>query len=472
MKITGHRLSVVSMTLIFAFVFSACFHDAELNTEYITEFHQTYFGDKKEPLKTGEVRLYVDYSRCVSQAMKDGSTFYRDMLPILQRATMYYSIKGDSVLVESSIKSSTDIYSELDHNIEEIDCANIPLAAEMIANGNSEAILVTDGEYYPTADKTFHHVDAYLHKAFNKWLSLGREIFIYCEPYIEIHKGQQYSKKRFYFVFTDSEVKGNVYDIIVNQLPNIENRTDVLQYHLTSSHSLLSTEGHSSSSIPNESLSAKLLDACGYYEVQDWSELSWENIKKYIIEAVDDETGNALKNGEPIISGLSLDRNTNGSCFRIDDIYLEVSNLTELYQQYCDARDAGQKPAQILSENPLVDIKSHRMNDFMILDQDEFKRTGKIVIFFDKDNFDPTNLHGKSSNLLKIDIKVRQFTNAFKNNSDARSRFEFDVLGQIGTVNQSVVQSIDAVLAEQDIRDMMQGRTLYTIYVFSNPSKL
>ena len=471
MKITRHRLSVVSMALISAFFISGCCHDVELNTEYITEFHQTYFGDKKAPLKTGKLKLYVDYSTCVAQAMNDGSTFYKDMLPILQRASSYYSIKGPNVSLENEIISDEGIYNEL-CNIQEVNYANLPKASEDIANGDCEAILVTDGEYYQPNGAKSHNNNPYLHKAFNKWLRHGREIFIYCEPYVETYKGQQYNKKRFYFVFTDSEVKGNVYDLIVNQIPNIEKRTDVLQYHLTSSHSLLRTEGHSNSSIPNENLSAEILEACGYYEVQDWCALSWKNIKKYIIEAVDDETGNELKNGEAIISGLSLDRNTKGSCFRIDDIYLEVSNLTEIYQQYCDARDGGQKAAQILYENPLRDIKSHRMNDFMILDQDEFKRTGKIVIFFDKENFDPTNLHGNSSNLLKIDIKVRQFTNAFKNNNDARSRFEFDVLGQKGQPNQSVVQSIDAVLAEQDIRDMMQGRTLYTIYVFSNPSNL
>ena len=263
-----------------------------------------------------------------------------------------------------------------------------------------------------------------------------------------------------------------MYDIIVNQIPNIEKRTDVLQYHLTSSHSLLSTAGQTNSSIPNGNLSAEILDASGYYEVQDWSALSWKNIRKYIIEAVDDETGNELKNGEAVITGLSLDRNTKGSCFRIDDIYLEVSNLTELYQQYCDAIEGGQKPVQIKQEHPMKDPKIYKMNDFMSLDQDEFKRTGKIRIFFDKENFDPTNLKNNSANLLKIDIKVKKFTNAFKNNDDARSRFEFDVLGQKGQTNQSVVQSIDAVLAERDIRDMMKDRTLYTIYVFSNPSNL
>lgn len=471
MKNMGFRWMIYSLVFITLFSATGCRPDAKLYSDYISEFHQTYFGDRKTPLKTGDMKLYVDYSTCVAQAMNDGSTFYKDMLPILQRASSYYSIKGPEVSLENEIISDEGIYNEL-CNIQEVNYANLPKAAEDIANGDCEAILVTDGEYYQPNGAKSHNNNPYLHKAFNKWLRHGREIFIYCEPYVETYKGQQYNKKRFYFVFTDSEVKGNVYDLIVNQIPNIEKRTDVLQYHLTSSHSLLSKEGHSNSSIPNENLSAEILEACGYYEVQDWSALSWKNIKKYIIEAVDDETGNELKNGEAIISGLSLDRNTKGSCFRIDDIYLEVSNLTEIYQQYCDARDGGQKAAQILSENPLRDIKSHRMNDFMILDQDEFKRTGKIVIFFDKENFDPTSLHRNSTNLLKIDIKVGRFSNAFKDNNNARSRFEFDVLGQKGQPNQSVVQSIDAVLAEQDIRDMMQGRTLYTIYVFSNPSNL
>lgn len=471
MKKNRLKWMVVSLAFVAAFLATGCVEDEILNPEYITEFHQTYFGDKKNPLKTGDIKLYVDYSTCVAQAMNDGSSFYKDMLPILQRASSYYSIKGSEVSLDSNISCGEDIYNEL-CNIREVNFANLPKAADEIANGDREAILVTDGEFYQPTEAKSHNHNPYLHRAFKKWLGLGREIFIYCEPYKESYKGKQYDKKRFYFVFTDSEVKGNVYDIIVNQIPNIEKRTDVLQYHLTSSHSLLSTAGQTNSSVPNENLSADILEACGYYEVQDWSALSWKNIKKYIIEAVDDETGNALKNGEAVITGLSLDRNTKGSCFRIEDIYLEVSNLTDLYQQYCDAKEGGQKPAQIMMEHPLGDPKMYKMNDFMILDQDEFSRTGKIRIFFDKNNFDPTNLQKNSANLLKIDIKVKQFTNAFQNNNDARSRFEFEVLGQSGQTNQSVVQSIDAVLAESDIRDMMHGRTLYTIYVISNSSNL
>ena len=464
------RILLLASVTTFLFV-TGCNRDVELDTEYIEEFHQVYFGDKKVPLKTGELKLYVDYSTCVSQAMSDGSTIYKDMLPILQRAKEYYSIKGSNITLESSISSGEDIYNEL-CNISEIDYADLPTAAEKIANGNSEAILVTDGEYYQQNKAKSHDNSPYLRRALKKWLGLGREIYIYCEPYVETYRGQTYNKKRFYFVFTDSEVRGNVYDIIENQIPNIEKRADVLQYHLTASHSLLSPEGQENASVPNENLSATILEACGYYEVQDWSQLSWKNIKKYIIGAEEDESGNILKNGEAIISGLNIDRNTKGSCFRIDDVYLEVSNITPLYQQYCEAKNGGQKPLQIALENPIGDLKKYRMNNFMILDQKEFTRTGKIIVFFDKDNFDPTNLLSNSSNLLKIDIKVRQFTNAFKNNNEARSRFEFEVLGKNGQINQSVVQSIDAVLAERDIRDMMKDRTLYTIYIFSNPSKL
>ena len=472
MKNMGFKWMISSLVFITLFSATGCCPDAKLYSDYISEFHQTYFGDRKTPLKTGDMKLYVDYSTCIFQAKSDGSTFYKDMLNVMQKATSYYSIKGKEIKLEETIKTSTDIYNELAKKMPDIPYADLTSAAEMIVNGNSEAILVTDGELFEPNDAKGHEDDAYMRDAFTKWLRLGREIFIYCEPYEESYNGKIYDKKRFYFVFTDSDVKGNVYDLIVNQIPNIEKRTDVLQYHLTSSHSLLSTAGQTNSSVPNENLSAEILEACGYYEVQDWSELSWKNIKKYIIDAVDEETGNELKNGEAIISGLSLDRNSKGSCFRIDDIYLEISNMTELYQQYCDAIEVGQKPAQIKLEHPIGDPKIYRMNDFMILDQDEFQRTGKIRIFFDKENFDPTNLQSNSANLLKIDIKVKKFTNAFKNNCDARSRFEFEVLGHKGQINRSVIKSIDGVLAERDIRDMMQDRTLYTIYVISNSSNL
>ena len=454
--------------LLIAIIFlTGCCPDKMLNPEYINEFHQTYFGDKKTPLKTGEVRLFVDYSTCVFQAKNDGSTFYNDMLNIMQEATSYYSIKGDIISLEESIKTSTDIYNELAKNLPDIPYADLSKAAEMIVNGDCEAILVTDGELYEPNDAKGHENDAYLSKAFKKWLGLGREIFIYSEPYIEKYKGQQYDKKRFYFVFTDSEMKGNVYNKIMEQIPNIEKRSDVLQYHLTSSHSILNTETQSNSSDPNENLSAKILDACGYYEVQDWREFRWKDIKKYIIDAEDDETGNQLKNGEAVISGLCLDRNTKGSCFRIDDIYLEVSNLTELYQQYCDAKDGGQKPSQIMKEHPMSNNNNYRMEDFLIFDKEEFKRTGKIILFFDKENFDPTNLQSNSDNLLKIDVKVKNYSNVFRNNSEAHSIVEFDALGKNGQKNLSVAKSIESVLADQKIRDMMQDRTLYTIYVFS-----
>lgn len=466
-------IMVTTIMVVLSYMNCGCDSKEVLDTNYIEDFHQTYFSDNKRSLIVGNMRLYVDYSKCISQAPSDGSTFYPDMVSILRRAKEYYSIKGQDIRLDSSIVNGTDIYRELvSMPSKEIPYAALVKAAEDIVNGDSEAILITDGELFEPNEAGSHKDDPYLHPSLKKWLNLGREIFIYSEPYKEAYKGKLYDKKRFYFVFTDTDIKGNIYDVIINQIPNIEKRTDVLQYHLTASHTLLGTEGQTNSSIPNEILSAEIVEACGYYEVQNWSALGWKNIKKHIIDAVDDETGEELQNGDTLIWGLRLDRNSKGSCFRIDDIYLEVSNVTELYQQFCNAIDVGQKPAQIKLEYPKDESSISSMNDFMILDKDEFVKTGKIRIFFDKSNFDPTNLQTHSNNLLKIDIKVKQFTNAFRNNHDARSRFEFDVLGQKDQVNKSVVQSIDAVLAEQSIRDMMQDRVLYTIYVFSNPNNL
>ena len=179
MKQIESKLIIVTLAFTSMFLISGCCHDAELNPEYITEFHQTYFGDKKTPLKTGDMKLYVDYSTCVAQAMNDGSSFYKDMLPILQRATSYYSIKGGEVTLDSSISTGEDIYNEL-CNIKEVNYANLPKAAEEIANGNCEAILVTDGEFYQPTEAKSHNHNPYLHKAFKKWIGQGREKVLLC----------------------------------------------------------------------------------------------------------------------------------------------------------------------------------------------------------------------------------------------------------------------------------------------------
>ena len=56
----------------------------------------------------------------------------------------------------------------------------------------------------------------------------------------------------------------------------------------------------------------------GLYEIQDWP-VDWKSIEGYIMGAVDETTGDPLQYGNPVISGLKVDRNSYGG-FRISDI--------------------------------------------------------------------------------------------------------------------------------------------------------
>ena len=47
----------------------------------------------------------------------------------------------------------------------------------------------------------------------------------------------------------------------------------------------------------------------GLYEIQDWP-VDWKSIEGYIMGAVDETTGDPLQYGNPVISGLKVDRNS------------------------------------------------------------------------------------------------------------------------------------------------------------------
>ena len=55
----------------------------------------------------------------------------------------YYSIKGDKIVEEQNIS----VFQALS-NIVEVNYADLKQAANLIVNGNSEGVLLTDGEYY------------------------------------------------------------------------------------------------------------------------------------------------------------------------------------------------------------------------------------------------------------------------------------------------------------------------------------
>lgn len=409
-----------------------------------------------------KVALYVDNSTCIANAMNDGSKFYNEMVAVLTSNNIgeYFSIKGKEIIPEEGNKY------QLLKSVQEINYADIKTAAERIANGNCEGILLTDGEYYQPTISGSNPNNPWMETAIVTWLSRGHEIFVFAEPYQEKYKGKTYDKKRFYFIFTDTKYQGNIYDFIVNTV-SLKSHSQVGQYRLTANHYTLLTEGNNNSSTPNENFMCTPTHCNGRAEVQIWDQLTWKDIYKYIACATTDD-GTPLPDGEAILS-LVLDRNSGGSCFRISDVDVRICNLSEEYQNFCMMMDDGQKPSQIALNNP---ISVSYQNNFIKLDKKGFNDHGRLDVYFDVNNFDPSFLNTKDENLLKIDFVVSAYNNNFTNKPQAQEIFTFPSIEKPGVQNTSLVASIKNALGNPSVKDLMKDQVIYTVYIFSGRNNM
>lgn len=416
--------------------------------KYIKDFHVTNFLQTNDMIEEDNLALYVDYSTCIAEGMKS-SSFYVKLLPSFVEATKsYHSIQGNQIKKEEP----TDTYNRL-LNIEEVNYADLKSAAEEIANGNTEAALLTDGEYYIPTKAGANPNNPYLAKAFKTWMSKGHDIYIISEPYVELYNGQSYDKKRFYFLFTDARLKNNIFKRITETV-QLENFPDVQLFHLSADHPNVMAEGYASK--PNDMLAATVVPY-GLFEIQDWT-IDWKGINNYIIGAVNEQTGEPLPNGDVVISGLKIDRNSFGG-YKITDVDIKVYDMNAEYMDFYAKKEAQEKIGpldQELTECP----------HFLMVDHKEFAQHGIINLYFDVMNLDNAFLkYGKPYNYFKIDFFITQTENVF---SRYASMFTFDLLGKPGVINSSVVTSVEQCLVDNDLQNQMKHTPIYTIYVKSN----
>lgn len=417
------------------------------DTRYIKDFHVANFLHSANMLEEGKLALYVDYSTCIAEGMKT-SAFYVKLVPSFVEATKtFYSIKGDSIKQEIP----ADTYNRL-LNIHEVNYADLKSAAEQIAKGNTEAALLTDGEYYNPTIAGANPNNPYLADAFKTWMKKGHDIFIISEPYIEINNGLQYNKKRFYFLFTDTRLKNNIYDRIA-QTASLEQFPNVQIFHLSADHPNIMAEGNSSQT--NDLLAAKI-EPYGIFEIQDWT-LDWKQIENYIMGAVDEQTGNPLSNGDYVIKGLKVDRNSFGG-YKITDVDVKVYDMNMAYMDYCMRKESGEKVGALGEELP-------ECPNFLVVDHKEFERHGMINLYFDVMNYNNAFLIGKPNNYFKIDFFITKTENVFSKYS---SMLTFDFLGHPGITNSSVVTSVEQCLVDKDLENQMKHSPFYTIYIKSN----
>lgn len=418
------------------------------SADKLAEFHEVYFEKQNEKLNPNALALYVDYSNCIAEGQH--SRFFQAFEPSLTAsAKQYFAVKGKNI--EPHAADST--YALL-RTIDNVPFADLKTAAERIANGNTEGVLLTDGEYYePTVTKGNDN-NPYLAEAFKTWLKKGHDIFIFVEPYEELVGARSVQKKRFYFLFTDQRLPDNIYNR-VKQSVRLEDFPGTSEFHF-SVHApfLYSPDGKGMQ--PDELLSAKVIKTAGNYEVQDW-EAGWEDDIEPILVNGEDEEGKKLENGKPFETGLRVDRNSLGG-YRIDRLTAKVSNVNQAYTDFCTAKEEKVQPEK--------EIEPGDCEGFVKVDDKKFSANGIVNLTFAGDLYNPDEaLDGDPFNYTKIDLfatDISPMTNVYL------PLFTFESLTHPGEQNVSVGASIEQCLINPEIKERILKTPIYTLYIKSN----
>lgn len=415
------------------------------DTKYLEEFHLVNFEPQEKYLKEGSLNLFVDYSTC--NKLGQNSQFFQEIAAsLVNKTSAYYSIKGSEIQKEEG-----DVYTLL-RNIVEVNYAELANAAQMMSAGDCESVMITDGEYYTPSIAKGHDNDPYLANAFKTWILKGYDVHIISEPYVEPYNGTNYNKKRFYIMFTDDRMQNNIYERI-RRTVDFTQFPDVDEFHISASHPQLKGNGNNSST-QNEILESKS-KGFGTFEIENWDGCDWKTIEYELVNAVDEETGEPLKNGTPIIQ-MGLDKNSFG-CYRIKSVGLKVYDINEEYNAYYEAKTNGEKPGH-------QDYTLNEIENFMQVDSKEFEKHSKINISFNQEWFDPNVLTGKPYNYFKLDLAIGDVQSIFGQHEE---KFEFESITQPGSKNVSVASSIKQCLADDKVLEKMRGQVVYSIYIKS-----
>lgn len=415
------------------------------DAKYLEEFHLVNFEPQEKYLQEGILNLFVDYSTC--NKLGQNSQFFQEIAAsLVNKTSAYYSIKGSEIQKEEG-----DVYTLL-RNIVEVNYAELANAAQMMAEGDCESVMITDGEYYTPSIAKGHDNDPYLANAFKAWILKGYDVHIISEPYVEPYNGQNFNKKRFYIMFTDDRMQNNIYERI-RRTVDFTQFPDVDEFHISASHPQMKGNGDNSST-QNKILESKS-KGYGTFEIENWDGCDWQTIEDELVNAVDEETGEPLKNGTTIIQ-MGLDKNSFG-CYRIKSVNLKVYDINEEYNAYYDAKVNGEKPGH--QDYTLTEIEN-----FMQVDSKEFDKHSKINISFNQEWFDPNVLTGKPYNYFKLDLAIGDVQSIFGQHEE---KFEFESITQPGSKNVSVASSIKQCLADDKVLEKMRGQVIYSIYIKS-----
>lgn len=405
----------------------------------LKNFDSMYFPKGGSSL-SDTVDLFIDYSTCVAEARN--SAYYAATHPaIVDCSPVFWSIKGPKITRETDDRQK--VYQLLS-TISEVNHADIKQAVRQIVEGNHQAVLITDGEYFLKGAVKDNLNNPYLAEEFREWLRKGHDVYIYSEPYLE--RGR-YSKYRYYMLFTDASKPNNVHERFSRSAP-VDSRVKML---------------HLSDGVPtvkfirdypdiNESLSP-LADNCqtaAGFEVQEYG-MGWKDIKSFL-------DGKEI-DIRYVFRGLFVDR-SESDCYRIDEVEPVVYQVYDAYQEFCDSTYA---------EGRLPKLgKIRQVKDVFEVDEDIFEETGEIVLCLDKD-FDGVGdaLSDEVPNLLKVDFVVAEAEDNFSSNAELCAAYKWNSISaaHADAQNTSIFESISQVIKDPQMNPETRHKVIYTVYL-------
>jgi hypothetical protein len=385
---------VLFSTIVWLALFLVGCNNAVLNVDLNTLQEKIYEPTAvKLPVLGEDVILYLDHSTCVIDANQNSLVFkalkgqlglYTDTLCL---------IKGNEFeVIENTDKSptSTAVFNIINGIKDDVPFANIGGAVKQICEGNSQAILITDCEYFDASGKNQDGFP-YLSGAFKKWIEKGHCIYIVTEPYQERYKGQMYDKKRFYFIFSDDKLTAPISHNLLGELQESLQAGLCSLFKMTNSDIAVGRPKGSKMFDANiETSDVEERQGFEYTEILN----SWDEIRTYVMKL--DEYGALLQNDEgtgaatpiPLVQNLFFNEGEN---YVITDVEVIATNITAQYTALDDKT--------IISK--AVEIKEGFMIDKQLIMQ------RKLNVFVTEKVFEYlTDEYG--GNLIRLDFVATQ----------------------------------------------------------------
>jgi hypothetical protein len=431
---TQRYRDLMKLVLVFMIIGAwACKHTilVPVDEKSVSDFHQMNLMSSNELNR--DVKLFIDYSTCVAQAVRT-SDFFRQIRPrITGLNPILYGIKGDKI---DSISGNKDFINQELSQVNEIPYANLEEASQRICSGNCQAILITDGEYW--TEGMGERTDlAYLKDPFIMWLSKGHDIYVYIEKYSENYNGHEYLKNRFYFLFTDDKLPGNIYQEL-NKAFSVSPLTADLKLIRISNTDI----GRSGTLSVFPDIESSLVTDHGCTAIEVTSE--WKDIDTYVLNAKD-SIGNSIEGGKFLLSGLKLASDAM-SAYDYPEVGITVYNVTQSYLN-----------------NTKTDLSSCEVKDMFLLDEALYRRTGEIGIKISGDYYN--SLKEGTENLFRIDIYAKKTLKRIN-----REDLQWTSLSK-NEINSSVYESILQTIDNSTIDPAETKNPLYTIYLKTNSIK-